>query len=320
MSLFDVFLDLSAVFSDLSSGDALFQIVRYFGDLLLPFADQIVDKFLEMCRQNLESGSDHAAILNLQSIDLLLRFVNDGTFQKLVVFMETIRDDSFLSEWYLPLVMNFLKIAEFQRDFWGILELYDPKFRVEFGRIINILCYRDEQLFDSPEIIANLIGLVTEEFDDSTFPIVEGLAMRAPKGHPDVLALLPAALAHGSAQLAGCLAVWDAETVVTSVGDGLPGLVQLLLDEPCDNVSPVAAIRMFDFLGDELKDVAVSHVVQFLEDRWRADEEDYEEDGHVQWFTVDQVCQEIATFAVRHELVDGDGKSRDDILEHLMAL
>jgi hypothetical protein len=219
----------------------------------------------------------------------------------------------FLRDSFLPALQSLLQSAPFSAEFWAILSHSRNELREEFAQITKILCFKDCGLFESRmEIVAELVRMMQADVEagesDAPFIIMVGLCLRASPGHPAVAALIPDFLAvlmpeieNGqveAVEAADALAIFGSDLVARTLGDAFAEFAEFVLETPRYDISPIAVIRLFDLLSQELRIRAVGHIVGFLRSAIGEEEDDDELDDGVRlpWFFAEELKSQAIAF------------------------
>jgi hypothetical protein len=333
-ALFQILLELSAVFGDWTLGDALFQLTAFFGSDLLPIAASLIDNFLAVMIASATDSHTQFAIMCSQSLQECVRVLSkfpeasplyDGIFQR---FLEAIPllPLPFLQDSFLPAVQSLIAVAPFRPLFWRVLALATAELAIDFARLANLLCFKDVQLFESEHVIRLLRAVLDAQEFDAAFLIMAGLCLRAPPADAGVSVLLPEVLhalmcqvdeaTEEAVQVADAMAIFAPELVGQILGESFGLFAAFVVDHRSYGFSPIAVIRLFESCSGGIRGRMVLHVVDFLRTVTGGGEEeeddgDLEDGGDVVWFSREEVKRQAMEFLQK---IDEKERSLDGVL------
>lgn len=325
-TLFQSILALSAKFADLSLGDCLFQLVSFFGERTLPIAEGLFEQFLKMGVDHSNANALSNAILSFTALQNLISIMArypqqmDAVFQRcfqlLMSSIPELANQAFVTLTFYPALKFFISKAPFNKNYWTVLQSYNPEFRDEYAYIIEILCKRDTELLASPEIVSALISRIQEDVSEGdVFPIVTGLLLRVPPGNAEFDSIMPHLFemilrelatmeSENVVKAANALVISRTQALTTLSAESFSELLRSIIDCQKRDITPMALIHVFPLVSNnpDAKLAIITALITLAgyilsagEDE-DDDDDDDESDTTCSWFSKAELIHAIHEF------------------------
>lgn len=263
--LMTAFIETCNEFEDPEVKRTLTQIVRFFGEFILPFASQVCHEFITMIAQSGqqpqddEDAFDNALTVN-QSLANLVELVsgksdesNDFAQEAFMLCIEALQQmtNECIVDAFLETVYQILECCStFVPDFWGITEAIVPHYSGNDGEdysigacceIFSLLLYKDTEFASRPEICGPVVEFILAKMQEKMSSpdswnelakVCEGLLCRLPADSPILQQCFPTL----------CEMTFQQLTTTNTLINDIEGAVLLLNSLLINNFAGVEAV------------------------------------------------------------------------------